>query len=1078
MASPSTGLEDQREGHGHFLATESASTTAPPGISTATVTNPTSFIQVSSASVSNAAAAPDATETRHPHISITGTSHSTVDALATEESHNPIIVTEVAPSCGSQVDTTVEKATDSKKGTQQRKSVQQPVETSHDEGVSVTNFPHSRGLTTAEAEELIKKFGKNELVEKRTPSWLIYIRGLWGPMPIAIWIAVIVEFALQNFPDAGILLAILFTNATISWYETMKAGNAVAALKKSLKPSATVKRDGQWKTIDATLLVPGDLVLLGSGSAVPADCRLHDCQIDVDEAALTGESLPVAMTEGFRPKMGSNVVRGEGEATVEFTGANTFFGRTAAMLQSVGIELGGIQKLLIRVMVILTSLSFVLVLTAFIYLLVHVNTGLTQALQFSVVLLVASIPIAIEIVVTTTLAMGSRQLATWKAIVTHLTSIEALAGMNMLCSDKTGTLTMNKMEIQDDCPTFLPGHNKDTVLILAALAAKWKEPPRDALDTMVLGSADLKECDKYTQLSYTPFDPVMKRTEANIQGPNGVTFRVTKGAPHVVLKLCHNKEEIEERVDTIVHRLAESGTRSLCVAKTNHLDQWEIVGILTFLDPPRPDTKNTIEKAWENGIFVKMITGDHAIIAKEMARRLGLGRNILSAEHLPTFPKNAELPHDLGEKYGAEILAADGFAQVFPEHKFMIVEALRQYGFTCGMTGDGVNDAPALKRADIGIAVSGATDAARAAADIVLTAPGLSVIIEAILIARSVFNRIRSFMTYRISATLQLVSFFFVAVFALPPSNYQPYDTTTPNNASDPNGPSHPSYSEQWPAFFSIPVLMLMLITLLNDGTLLTIGYDNVRPSKNPQKWNLPALFTVAAVMAGVTSISSLILLYGALDSWNPNSWFQLWGLPPMEYGKIVSMIYLNVSVLDFLTLFASRVADDFFWTQRPAKILLIGALSSLSLSTILASVWPDGYTSGIHVTGLAIGGTYSKWPLWVWIYCIIWWFIQDLAKVATYKILSKYDIFRYRTLASVMAFNQFQDGGGDLAAAPQTSISISSVDFADDHHTMKKLEKAAENMERRASKGSDESGIHHLNHNAQNMSNVKETDV
>ena len=913
----------------------------------------------------------------------------------------------------------------------------------HDEGVSV-DFPHSRGLTTQEAEELLKQHGKNELMEKKTPSWLIYVRGLWGPMPIAIWVAVIVEFGLQNYPDGSILLGILFANATISWYETIKAGNAVAALKKSLKPIATVKRDGEWKTIDATLLVPRDLVLLASGCAVPADCRLHDCQIDVDEAALTGESLPVSMTEGFRPKMGSNVVRGEGEATVEFTGANTFFGRTAAMLQSVGLELGSIQKLLIRVMIVLTTLSFCLVLTAFIYLLVHVKAGFKPSLQFAVVLLVASIPIAIEIVVTTTLAMGSRELSTWKAIVTRLTSIEALAGMNMLCSDKTGTLTMNKMEIQDDCPTFLPDLNKDTVLVLAALAAKWKEPPRDALDTMVLGAVDLKECDKYTQLSYTPFDPVMKRTEATIQGPDGVTFRVTKGAPHIVLKLCHNKDAIEEEVDNIVRRLADAGTRSLCVAKTNHLDQWEMAGILTFLDPPRPDTKPTIEKAWENGIFVKMITGDHVSIAREMARRLGLGTNILSAEHLPTYPKNCELPHDLGEKYGAEILAADGFAQVFPEHKFMIVEALRQVGFTCGMTGDGVNDAPALKRADIGIAVSGATDAARAAADILLTAPGLNVIIEAIIIARSVFNRIKSFMTYRISATLQLVSFFFIAVFALPPSNYQPFNTTAPDNSSNPTGPSHPAFTEKWPKFFSIPVLMLMLITLLNDGTLLTIGYDNVRPSKRPQKWNLPALFTVAAVMACVTCISSLILLYGALDSWNPNGWFQRWGLPPIEYGKIVSMIYLNVSVLDFLTLFASRVTGNFFWTQRPANIILIGATFSLSLSTLLATIWPDGHTSGIHVTGLAIGGTYTKWPLWVWIYCLIWLFIQDLAKVATYKILSKYDIFRYRTLASVMAFNQYQEDVLEPTPRPPTPVADTQLTI--------NLEEAVDRMDRQSS--------------------------
>jgi H+-transporting ATPase len=354
----------------------------------------------------------------------------------------------------------------------------------------------NQGLTEAEAASLLQAHGRNEIVERTTPSWKIFLRGLYGPMPIAIWIAVIVEFSLQTWPDGGILLFILFANATISWYETMKAGNAVAALKKSLRPTATVCRDGKWRNIEGALLVPGDLVLLGAGSAVPADCVLHEGELEIDESALTGEAMPAVKHGGDKPLMGSNVVRGEAHATVEHTGMDTFFGRTASLLQSVGARLGGIQKLLVRVMIVLTGLSLVLCLTALLYLCLRVRTPFKEALEFTVVLIVASIPIAIEIVVTTTLAMGSRQLAHHKAIVTRLTAIESLASMNMLCSDKTGTLTLNEMQVQDDCPTYLPGHNKDTVMVLAALAAKWREPPRDALDRMVLGSADLAECDK------------------------------------------------------------------------------------------------------------------------------------------------------------------------------------------------------------------------------------------------------------------------------------------------------------------------------------------------------------------------------------------------------------------------------------------------------------------------------------------------------------------------------------------------------------------------------------------------------
>eukprot|EP00595_Chromulina_sp_UTEXLB2642_P003247 CAMPEP_0196763184 /NCGR_PEP_ID=MMETSP1095-20130614/3616_1 /TAXON_ID=96789 ORGANISM="Chromulina nebulosa, Strain UTEXLB2642" /NCGR_SAMPLE_ID=MMETSP1095 /ASSEMBLY_ACC=CAM_ASM_000446 /LENGTH=723 /DNA_ID=CAMNT_0042115873 /DNA_START=42 /DNA_END=2210 /DNA_ORIENTATION=- len=697
------------------------------------------------------------------------------------------------------------------------------------------NFVPSKGLTTAEAEKRLLEYGRNELEDKKTPKWLIFLQQLWAPMPIMIWIAAFTEAGIQNWPDFGILLAIQFINASLGYYEIVKAGDAVAALKKSLKPVATVKRDGKWINIDAATVVPGDLALLASGSAIPADCIVNHGTIEVDQAALTGESLPVSMYRGSKALMGSNVVRGEVEATVEFTGSSTFFGKTASLLQG-NDELGNLQKVLLNIMIVLVILSFTLSLTVFGVLLADGET-FSDSLSFTVVLIVASIPIAIEIVCTTTLALGSKELSKHGAIVTRLAAIEDLAGMNMLCSDKTGTLTMNKMVIQDETPVYKQGESQYSILRYAAMAAKWREPPRDALDTMTLSIADLDSLNNVEQLDFMPFDPIVKRTEGTVKETDtNKTYKTTKGAPHVILKLVKESEHTH-KCHHDVEELGKRGIRSLAVAKTNDSNEWELLGLLTFLDPPRFDTKETIHRAISYGVEVKMITGDHLLIAMETARLLELGDRvegrdgvlpvIRGAEGLPLLdPTTKKAPPDLATHYGDYIRSGHGFAQVFPEHKFLIVQCLRELGFKCGMTGDGVNDAPALKRADVGIAVAGATDAARAASDIVLTEEGLSTIVEGIIIARCIFQRMKNFITYRIAATLQLLVFFFIAVLALRPINFQPDNWQTIDG-----------FGEEWPNFFKMPVLMLMLITLLNDGTLISIGYDNVTPSKYPNVW-------------------------------------------------------------------------------------------------------------------------------------------------------------------------------------------------------------------------------------------------
>ena len=837
-------------------------------------------------------------------------------------------------------------------------------------------FKYSYGISEVEANVLLKIHGYNILPEKIVPKWYIFLTIIIEPMPVMIWFSILIEAGLSKWMDMSILLAIQIANASIAFYETNKANEAVAALKASLSPQATVKRDNKWRTIDTIHLVPGDLILLSTGSAVPADCRINMGTVEIDQSSITGESVPVMMYQGDSCKMGSTVSRGEVEATVEYTGANTSFGKTAALLQNEN-EPSNLQSVLMDIMIVLVVVSLTLCSVVFLHL-VKI-TSVVEALSFTVVLMVASIPLAIEIVTTTTLALGSKELSLQGAIVTRLSAIEDMAGMAILCSDKTGTLTMNKMELQEETYIYATGETQYTLLRYAAMASKWKEPPKDALDTLVLLAADLNSLHNIEQIDFMPFDPVIKRTEGTLKDQYGGIFKISKGSPHVLLQLVNNTE-ISCRVERDVQILGERGIRSLAIAKTNENGQWFMLGLLTFLDPPRADTLQTIEEARQYGVAVKMITGDHIIIAKEMSKRLKIGNMILSADGLPTLdPKSKQKPVNLGKNYGDLILAADGFAQVFPEHKYLIVECLRELGYKTGMTGDGVNDAPALKRADIGIAVQNSTDAARAAADIVLTQPGLSTIIHGIFVARCIFVRIRNFVTYRISATLQLLLFFFIAIFTFRPSEYEPEDQDDHN----------------WPNFFHMPVIMLMLITLLNDGTLIAIGYDNVEPPQTPGIWNLYVLFTIGIVLASTACISSLLLLYISLDSWRAGSFYQMINLGGISYGQITTSIFLKVAVSDFLTLFSARAGEKWFWESKPAPILLVAASLALSMSTLLAYIWPMSKPDGIPTLGLGRKSPHIL-PLFIWFYCIISWIIQDAVKVYTFKLLKRYNLFGY----------------------------------------------------------------------------------
>jgi H+-transporting ATPase len=692
------------------------------------------------------------------------------------------------------------------------------------------------------------------------------------------------------------------------------------------------------------------------------------------------------------------------------------------------------------VVIVLFVIAVVLCTIVFIFLVLRVSVQ--EALSFTVVLLLGSIPLAIEIVTTTTLAIGSKEMAECGAVVTRLSAIEDMAGMSILCSDKTGTLTMNKMVIQEETPVYKEGETQDTLLRYAAMAAKWWEPPRDALDTLVLNAVDKASMDTVKQIGFMPFDPIVKRTEGTVREKDtGAVYRTTKGAPHVVLHLTLNQphdaesraaaETAREAMQRDLQGLVRRGIRSLAVARTNDKGLWEMLGLLTFLDPPRPDTKQTIEDAQLHGVVVKMITGDRLPIARETARQLGMGDYIQNSDGLPLLDtETKKKPENLSRDYGDMILAADGFAQVFPEHKYLIVECLREMGYKVGMTGDGVNDAPALKRADVGVAVQGATDAARAAADIVLTEPGLSAIIQGILVARRIFVRLNTFLSYRFCASLQMLVFFFIAVFAFKPIDYMPADWETRNDFPD----------DEWEDYFTLPALMLMIMTLMNNAHVIAIGYDNAEARMVPEKWNLPVLIVVNAIEGSVGMIATLLLLYLSLSSWDPDGIYQKIGLGGLSYGQITTSIFLQLSVSQYLTLYAVRAGPNWFWAVRPPSAVLLTASGlALTVSTLLATLWPRAFSSSIPTRGLAYRHPHLL-PLYIWIYSIVWFLIEDVVKVTTYYVIRTNDLFGYNDTGKLV-------------------MPVSAAKYGLEHKELESAKGEMESMKAEMRKGEVESG-------------------
>jgi len=777
------------------------------------------------------------------------------------------------------------------------------------------------GLSSVEANARLSQWGPNELTAEKTNPLLKFLSFFWGPIPWMIEAAVVLSAIVGDWVDFGIILVLLFMNAAIGFWEEYQAGNAIEALQKKLALNARVRRDGKWNTIAARELVPGDIIRLRLGDIIPADAKLLDGDpVEADQSALTGESLPVERKAGDAVYSGAVITLGETEALVYATGANTYFGKTAQMVEGHG-SVSHFQKAVLKIGDYLIILALGLVALILVAALFRHEPFMTD-LRFALVLTVAAIPVALPTVLSVTMAVGARLLAAKQAIVRRLAAIEELAGIDILCSDKTGTLTKNKLKLDD--PILFDTSQDASIVLLAALASRQED--QDPIDSAVFAELeDRSSVDRYRITHFQPFDPVHKRTEASVLDADGRSFKVSKGAPQAILKLVDDSLDVADKVEQTVNQLAQKGFRALGVAQTDNQGRWQCMGILPMYDPPREDSKETIEAAQHMGVNVKMVTGDQMAIGREIAQQVGMNTHFLNADIF------AQTQHHQTGQLADSIEQADGFAQVFPEHKYHIVDVLQQRGHIVGMTGDGVNDAPALKKADAGIAVSGATDAARNAAAIVLLTPGLSVIIDAIRESRRIFARMTSYAIYRITETIRVLLFMTLCILLF--------------------------------KFYPVTAVMIVLLALLNDGAILSIAYDRSPVSDTPQTWNMREVLGIATILGVAGVIESFGLFYLAERVWQ------------LDRDTIQTLIYLKLSVAGHLTVFLTRTRGP-FWKHRPATVLLVAVIGTQVVATLVA------------VYGLLMTPIGWTWAGLVWGYAFVGFLISDIIKLAAYRFI------------------------------------------------------------------------------------------
>jgi len=746
----------------------------------------------------------------------------------------------------------------------------------------------AEGLAETEVKRRIQTFGYNEIPEKRKKPLLEFLSRYWGPMPWLLELAIALSIVLKHYLEAGIIFGLLTINTAIGQVQSHGSQKALEALKKRLAVRARVLRDGNWESKEAREIVPGDIISIGLGDIVPTDAKVVSGELSVDQSILTGESLPIDVQQSGVIYSGSVVRRGEAKCVVVGTGANTYFGKTAELVKIAKPKSHQEQIMLtiVRYMMFLGVGALALVA---VYAAVR-GTGILSILTFAVIFLMGAVPVALPAVLAIVQAVGATELAKKDVLVTRLDSIEDAASVDVLCLDKTGTITQNQLSVREVIP--FASYTKKDVVLIAALASQ--QQGRDAIDTAVLEHARTAGINSasYKQVSFIPFEPSTKRSEATIAYA-GKRFVAIKGAPQTVLSLCKGLDEATKaKANEKVDELSLKGYRSLGVAKSavDDTDNITLVGLLSLADPPRPDSEDMIEGARKMGVKPIMLTGDNIAIAREVARQVKIGSRIVRMEEL----------RDLNETEQARAIEeSDGFAEIYPEDKYKIVKLLQSRGHMVAMTGDGVNDAPALKQAEMGIAVSSSTDVAKASASMVLTKSGTGVIIDAIRTSRHIYQRMLTWVINKVTKVIQVIGLLTVGFFLF-------HDTV-------------------------VSLLGMALLVFANDFVTMSLATDNVKYTTNPNRWDIRNI-TLASLIVGALLIleATVALLIGT-------HYFHL----DWEQLRTFAML-----ALIFTSQFRVYIVRErrFFWSSRPGRGLVLATTGAI-IAFVLLGVYGQIFT-------------------------------------------------------------------------------------------------------------------------------------